>query len=298
MKIFSNNKEQTILNYINKKSYKKRLIQFIIGVFFVALSYNIFIVPNHLIPGGVGGLAIIIHSLIPINNSLIIFILNIFLLLLSLKLLGIEKTRASLLGSIIFPTFVKLTENINVWLEIDTSHILLSAIFAGIIYGFGAGLVFKAGFTTGGTDIINQIISKYLKISLGQSMFLSDGLIVISSSIFFGINRMLYSIIILYSISLISDRVVLGISDSKAFFIITNEEESITKFILKQLGYGVTIFKAKGGYKTKNEHVLMCVLPTKDYYHLKEGIRTIDPDAFYIITDTYEVYGGKENGKE
>ena len=91
---------------------------------------------------------------------------------------------------------------------------------------------------------------------------------------------------------------MLGISDSKAFFIITDEEESVTKYILKQLGYGVTIFKAKGGYKTKNEHVLMSVLPTKDYYHLKEGIKAIDPNAFYIITDTYEVYGGKENEKE
>lgn len=298
MKFFSNKKEHMIIDYINKKSYKKRLIQFIIGVFFVALSYNIFIVPNHLIPGGVGGLAIIIHSLIPINNSLIIFVLNIFLLLLSLKLLGKEKTRASLLGSIIFPIFVKITENLNVWLEIDTTHVLLSTIFAGIIYGFGAGLVFKAGFTTGGTDIINQIISKYLKISLGQSMLISDGLIVVSSSLFFGINSMLYSIIILYSISIISDRVVLGISDSKAFFIITSKEESVKKFILKELGYGVTIFKAKGGYKTKNEDVLMTILPTKDYYQLKEGIREIDSNAFYIITDTYEVYGGKEYGKE
>lgn len=297
MKLFSNKKEQIILDYINKKSYKKRLIQFIIGVFFVALSYNVFIVPNHLIPGGVGGLAIIIHSLIPIHNSLIIFILNIFLLLLSLKLLGKEKTRASLLGSIIFPIFVKLTENLNVWLEIDTTHVLLSAIFAGIIYGFGAGLVFKAGFTTGGTDIINQIISKYLKISLGQSMLISDGLIVVSSSLFFGINSMLYSIIILYSISIISDRVVLGISDSKTFFIITSKEESVKKFILKELGYGVTILKAKGGYKTENEDVLMTILPTKDYYQLKEGINAIDSDAFYIITDTYEVYGGKEYGK-
>ena len=87
-----------------------------------------------------------------------------------------------------------------------------------MLYGFGAGLVFKAGFTTGGTDIINQIISKYFKTSLGKSMIFSDGLIVLCSGLFFGINSMLYSIIILYIISLMSDRVVLGTSDNKILF--------------------------------------------------------------------------------
>lgn len=124
-------------------------------------------------------------------------------------------------------------------------------------------------------------------------MLFSDGLIVLSSVLVFGINKLMYSIIVLYIISLISDRVVLGISDSKAFYIITDRDDEVRNYVLKYLNHGVTIFKAKGGYKKTNENVLMTVLPTKDYYRLKEGIKEIDKDAFFIVTDTYEVFGGE-----
>lgn len=293
MNVFSKNKDLKFLEYINRKSYLKRLIQFAIGCFIIALSYNIFIASNDLVPGGVGGVAIILNYLFNIENFISIFIVNIFLILVSNFLLGVEKTKSSILGTILFPVFVALTENINVWLKIDTSQLLLSAVFGGILYGFGAGLVFKAGFTTGGTDILNQIISKYSKISIGKSMLFSDGLIVLLSGLVFGVNSLLYSIIILYIISLISDRVVLGISDSKAFYIITERDDEVKNYILKYLNHGVTIFKAKGGYKKTTENVLMTVLPTKDYYRLKEGIKKIDKDAFFIVTDTYEVFGGE-----
>ena len=282
-----------ILDYINKKSYWLRLFQFLVGCLIVSITYNVFIVPNNLVPGGVGGLAVIVHSLTGLDNSTFILVMNLFLLVLSYLLLGKEKTSATILGSIIVPIFIKGTSYINVWIGLDTSHVLLSAIFGGIIYGFGLGLIFKAGFTTGGTDIINQIISKYGKVSIGKSMLMSDGLIVLASGVFFGLNSMMYSIIILYIISVISDRVLLGISDSKVFFIITNKEEQIRDYILKKMGRGVTIFKATGGYDKENEHVLMTVLPTKEYFYLKEGIKKIDKKAFYIITDTYEVFGGR-----
>lgn len=293
MNMFSKNKDLRFLEYINKKSYLKRFIQFFLGCFIIALAYNIFIASNNLVPGGVGGIAIILNRFFNINNSLSILIMNLILILISYFLLGKEKTRASILGTILLPLLIAITENINYIFKINTSQVLLSAIFGGILYGFGAGLVFKAGFTTGGTDIINQIISKYCKITLGKSMLFSDGLIVLSSGLFFGINSMMYSIIILYIISLISDRVVLGISDSKIFYIITDREEEIKNFIIKYLNHGVTVFKAKGGYSKNKENVLMAVLPTKDYYRLKEGIKQIDKDAFFIVTDTYEVFGGE-----
>lgn len=293
MNVFSKNKDLKFVEYINKKSYIKRLIQFIIGCFIISLAYNIFIAPNVLVPGGVGGIAIILNHVFGLPNFISIFIMNSFLIIISYFLLGKEKTRSSILGTLLFPFFVALTENINIWLKIDASQLLLSAIFGGILYGFGAGLVFKAGFTTGGTDILNQIISKYAKISIGKSMLFSDGLIVLSSSFIFGVNILMYSIIVLYIISIISDRVVLGVSDSKAFYIITNKDEEVKNYILKYLNHGVTIFKAKGGYKKTNENVLMAVLPTKDYYRLKEGIKEIDKDTFFIVTDTYEVFGGE-----
>lgn len=97
--------------------------------------------------------------------------------------------------------------------------------FGGIIYGFGAGLVFKAGFTTGGTDIINQILSKYLHMSMGNAMLISDGLIVVLGGFFFGATKLMYALIVIYIIGLMTDKVLLGISNSKAFYIITNEDE-------------------------------------------------------------------------
>lgn len=289
MNLFSKNKNIIV----KRKSLVKRILEFILGCFIVAISYNIFIAPNGIVPGGVGGIAIIINKLFNVDNAITIFILNIFLLILSLILLGKEKTKASVLGTILFPIMVKITENLNVWLQIDTSKILLSSISGAILFGLGAGLIFRAGFTTGGTDIINQILSKYLKITLGKSMLLSDGLIVLASVFIFGINHMMYSILTLYIISLISDKVVLGISDSKMFLIVTDKDEEVKEFIIKKLGHTVTVFKGKGGYKREKDDVLMAILPTKDYYLLRDGIKKIDKEAFYIITDTYEVFGGE-----
>lgn len=289
MNLFSKNKNIIV----KKEPLVTRILEFILGCFVVALSYNLFIAPNGIVPGGVGGLAIIVNKITGADNAITIFILNIFLLLLSLILLGKEKTRASILGSILFPIMVKLTENLNVWLQIDTSNVLLSSVSGAILFGLGAGLIFRAGFTTGGTDIINQIISKYLKITLGKSMLLSDGLIVIGSVFIFGIKHMLYSMLALYIISLISDRVVLGISDSKMFLIVTDKDEEVKEYILEKLNHGVTIFKGKGGYKRGNENVLMAVLPTKEFTLLRDGINKIDKNVFYIITDTYEVFGGE-----
>ncbi len=291
MNVFSKNKD--IKLPINKKNLVKRIIEFLLGCFAVSFAYNIFIASNHLVPGGVGGIAVIINGLFNIDNAIAILILNIFLLIMSFILLGKEKTKASILGSIVFPIFVSATEYLNVWLQIDTSNLLLSAISGGILFGLGAGLIFKAGFTTGGTDIVNQIISKYLKITLGKSMLMSDGLIVLLSGYFFGIKIMMYSILVLYIISLISDKIVLGISDSKMFLIVTNKDDEVREYILKTLNHGVTIFKGKGGYKRENEDVLMAVLPTKDFPLLRDGIKKIDKNAFYIITDTYEVFGGE-----
>ncbi len=293
MKWFSKKNDLKILEKINSKSSVKRHLQLLIGCLLIATSYNLFLVPNNIVAGGVAGFAIIINHLFNIDNSLVILIGSIFLLILSYFLLGKEKTKATILGSLLFPICVNLTKNIGNIIDIDTNQLLLISVFGGVVYGFGAGLIYKAGFTTGGTDIINQILSKYLKISMGNSMLYCDGTIVLLTAFVFGPTQFMYSIIILYVISYMSDRVILGVSDSKAFYIVTEEEEKIKEYILKYLNHGVTVFNAKGGYAKENQKVLMCVLPTKDYYKLKEGIHEIDPHSFFVVTDAYEVFGGE-----
>lgn len=293
MRLFSKTKDFKILEKINSKSSIKRHIQFVLGCFLIAVAYNLLLAPNNIVAGGVGGLAIIINYLIDIDNSAVILVSNILLLILSYFLLGKAKTKATFLGSILFPIFVSLTGNISAIIDIDTNELLLISVFGGVVYGFGAGMIYKAGFTTGGTDIINQILSKYLKISIGNSMLYCDGAIVLLTAFVFGPTHFMYSIIVLYVISFMSDRVILGVSDSKAFYIVTKEEQKIKEYILRYLNHGVTVFNAKGGYAKENQTVLMCVLPTKDYYRLKEGIHEIDPNSFFVVTDAYEVFGGE-----
>lgn len=285
--------DENILKQIYQKDRVKRYIQFVIGLLLVAISFNLFLSPNNLVAGGVSGIAIIVRHIFGIDPSIVIFISSVILLILSFFLLGKEKTMGSILGSLLFPLFVKLTANIDVFLDIDNTQLLLAAIFGGVIQGFGAGLIFKAGFTTGGTDIVNQIISKYAKVSIGSSMLMSDGLIVLSGVFVFGVTKLMYALIVLYIITVMTDKVILGISDSKAFYIITDEEEKVKEFILKYLNHGVTIFQAKGGYTKEKQTVLLCVIPTKEYFKLKEGIHEIDNDAFFVVTDAYEVFGGE-----
>ncbi len=277
---------------IKHKIKIKELIEFIIGCLLVALSFNLFMSPNNLVAGGVSGFSLILKHFFGINPSLIISVSNILLIILSFLILGKEKTKMTILGSILFPIFVSLTEHLSTYISFKESELILIAIFGGSLQGLGAGLIFRAGYSTGGTDILNMIVSKIFKISLGNSMFFTDGLIILIGAFVFGFNHLMYSLIILYLISTITDKVVLGISDSKAFYIITDNEKEVKNFVINELHHGVTEFKATGGYNSENQTVLMSVVPTREYYKLKEGIHNIDKNAFFVVMDSYEVKGG------
>ena len=277
---------------INQKIRVKELIEFIIGCFLVALAFNLFMSPNNLVAGGVSGFSLILKHFFGLNPSTIISVANVFLIILSFLVLGKEKTKATILGSILFPIFVSLTEHLSTYISFKESEMILIAVFGGVLQGIGAGLIFRAGYSTGGTDILNMIVSKIFKISLGNSMFFTDGTIIVIGAFVFGFNHLMYSLIILYLISTLTDKVVLGISDSKAFYIITSKEKEVKDFVINELKHGVTEFNAKGGYNSENQTVLMSVVPTREYYKLKEGIHNIDKNAFFVAMDSYEVKGG------
>ncbi len=284
---------ENILKEIYKKFRLRRYVQLLMGLFMIAIAFNLFLLPNNIVFGGVSGISIIIKQIFGFNPSIFIFLASAVLLVVSYIFLGKETTSASLVGSLLFPVFVELTAGINSIISIGDAELLLSAIFGGVLYGLGAGFVFKAGFTTGGTDIINQIISKYFHVSMGNAMLMSDGLIVLSGVFVFGVNKLMYALITVYIIGFLTDKVLLGISDSKAFYIITEEDQKIRDYILNSLNHGVTIFDARGGFTKEKQKVLLCVVPTKEYFRLKEGIHEIDKEAFFVVTDAYEVYGGE-----
>ena len=268
----------------------KRYLTLIVGLFLYAFAYNLFLKTNNLVTGDVDGIATIFKS--TINPNLLIAILCILLFIISFPLLGVKTSMGSVIGTILFPIFVILTSNVADIIKIDSSDLLLIAIVAGVIRGIGYGLTFKMGFTTGGTDILNQIVAKYFKMSVGNAMIIVDGSIVVIGGFVYGWTNMLYALIVLYILSVITDKIMLGISKSKAFYIITSEEDKVKDYIMNTLNHGVTIFPVKGGYTKEREKMLMCVIPTREYYKLKEGISKIDGEAFFVITDAYEVRGG------
>ena len=263
----------------------------------LSLSFNIFFLPQNIVYGGVSGISIVINKLFTIDPSIFILITSLILLIVSYFTLGFEKTKGSLAGSIVYPICVKLTSGVASYIDLDTDNILLIVIFGAVMAGLGSGINFKSGFSTGGTDIINQIISKYGKVSIGKSMLMSDGIIVLGagfflSSKFYAFENVMYAIVVLYIISIMADKVILGISQCKAFYIVTSKEDRVKRFIQDTLSHGVTTIEARGGYTGNHEKLIMCIIPTKEYFFAKEGILEIDPDAFFLVTDAYEVSGG------
>ncbi len=272
------------------KEIIKRYSTLTLGLFLYAFSYNMFLKPNNIVAGDVDGIANIFKNIV--DPNLLITILCVVLLIISFPLLGKKTTMGSVIGTILFPFFIYITSNIADYIVIETSDLLLITLFAGIIRGIGYGLTFKMGFTTGGTDILNQIVAKYFHTSIGNAMMVVDGSIVVAGGFVYGWDRMFYALIVLYLLSIFTDRIMLGISKSKAFYIITDEEEKVRDYIVNELGHGATIIPVKGGYNKERQKMIMCVIPTREYYKLKEGISKIDKDSFFVITDSYEVKGG------
>jgi len=272
------------------RSSISRFIYFILGMLLFSFSFNYFLLPNDLVFGGVSGLSIIFKNIL--DPSIFVFVVSSILLVISYIFLGKEKTFGSAVGSLLLPVFLKImsfvTDNID---KVD--EVFLAVIFGGLLAGVGIGFVYKAGFTMGGTDIINQIIHKYFKISLGKCMLISDGSIVLCSFFSFGLIKFMYAVVVLYIISTMTDKVLLGISNSKAFYIVTSQVNEVKNYVMVKLGHGITIFDAVGGFSKEDQKVLFCVIPTRDYFKLKEGIHDIDKDAFFVVTDAYEVFGGE-----
>lgn len=283
--------EKLILEQIYSKTRLIRYSQFIIGLLLVSVAFNAFILPNDIVYG-VSGIGVILNKTLNISPSLVILIGGIALLILSFIVLGKEKTKNSIVGSLLYPVFVELTSWIVKYIDLGSTETVVVVLFGAVISGVGFGLIFKSGFTTGGTDILNQIVSEKAKVSIGKSMIFTDGVIIVSSLFVFGWQKFIYSIINMYIISVMTDKVILGISSSKTFYIITEREDEVKKFILDYLSHGITVLEARGGYTNSKQKVIMCTIHTKEYFKAKEGIHAIDKEAFFIVTDAYEVYGG------
>lgn len=270
-----------------------RITLIITSLLLSALLYNILLLPLNLVTGGVAGIATITNYVYSINPAIMIFVLSFVTLILSFMYLGTERTTGSILSTILYPVFVYLTSFIRNIVFIDTSDLLLVVLFAGVISGIANGLMYRSGYGRGGLPIISQILFEKFRISIAKSTFILNGLIVLVGILFFGLTKALYAIIFLYINSIIMDRVLLGISKNKAFYIITEKEEKVKEYIMENLRHTVTTFDVKGGFLQDKKKVILTVIPTREYYRVTEGIKSIDKDVFFVVTDSYEAKGAK-----
>lgn len=283
-----------IIKNVENKDLLKRYLILILSLLLYAIVYNAFFVQTNLILGGSGGVAIILKKYI--NPSITIFSISFISVLLTYFVFGKKSMIDSIVGSLLFPIFVSLTENISV--RVPRDDMMLVVICGAALIGISNGLANKTGLSSGGMDNIIRIIVHKFKMSNGKVYLILNGIIVIIGGFQFGYRIMLYALVTLYIISIITDKVVLGISMNKTFFIVTSEVDRVKEYIIDGLSRGVTILDAHGGFSEKKKKVIMVVIPTSEYFKVREGILQIDNDAFITITDSYQVYGQDSHRKE
>ena len=271
-------------------------VTFVFGIFLLAMCYHLFLLPNEFITGGTNGLAIIFNKLFNIDPTVFLYISRIVLLIISFICLGYKKTLPTVLGSLLYPIMVTITEPIALALlkYINTSQVLISVVITGFLYGASSALIYKSGFTTGGGDVIMELIKKYAKVSTSVANFSYSFIILLMGAFVFGFESFIYSIIILLISNHFIDKITLGVSLSKVFFIYTNKLSEVKKVITEEYDSGVTILQSKQEFLHKKGEILMVAVSNLDCYRLRNIILELDPNAFFVINDCYEVNGGKK----
>ena len=194
------------------------------GCLIVAFSFNLFFLRYDIVCFGVSGISIVLNEF-GVNPSLFILIANIVLMIVAYFVLGYENMKNQLVGALSYPIFVSLTSMITKYIDLGATEMIVIAVVGGVLAGIGYGLIYKSNFSTGGTDVIVGIIHKYLKMSMGNAGLIVNGSIILLGKLVFGWDIVLYAILVSYLISIFTDKVLLGISKSKAFYIVVDKEK-------------------------------------------------------------------------
>lgn len=287
---FRKKKIDNIIDTVKKKNIVKRYLMLVMGCLIVAFAFNLFFLKYNIVCFGVSGISIVLSEF-GVNPSIFILVANIILMIVSYFTLGVEETKNQIVGSLIYPIFIEITSKITDYIDLGNVEMIVIAILGGIFAGIGYGLIYKSNFSTGGTDVIIGIICKYLKFSMGNAGLIVNAIIVAIGKIAFPWSTILYGVLVSYLISIFTDKVLLGISKSKAFYIVSNKknDDMIRNFLVSLPGVGVTVIDAEGGYSSDSQTLLLAVVPTRNYFVVKEGLKEIDRNVFFLVCDSYEV---------
>ncbi len=283
-----------------------------LGSFITAAAINVFLIPHKIVPGGLSGVATVIHYLskgvLPVGVTMII--LNIPLFIGGIALIGRRFIIRTIFSSAIFSIFIDYTQAIssyfieNFLLKIESMptqpDLLLYSIFGGLMMGVGLGLVFKYDATTGGSDLIARMVNHFVPfLTMGQILLFVDVAVVVMAAIVFqSFLLALYAVVSLFITSKVIDVMLEGVSFARAVFIISDNSEKIAEEVLKKLDRGVTSLKGTGMYTKSDKEVLLCVLHRRQIPVLKQLVKKIDVKAFVILADVREVLGEGFNSYE
>lgn len=266
----------------------KEIIGTILGSGIMAIGVSLFLLPNQLSTGGFSGIATIAYYIFNIPLGVANIILNIPLFLIALYKLGTKFIGKSIIGTVSLSIFIDLLDNIPPL----TEDRFLACIYGGIVIGFGTAIVLKMGASTGGTDLVSNVVRGYKPtVKMGNIITTMDIVIVILNVLAFRkIEIGLYSAIAIFLMGKIIDVVFEGINFTKMLIIISDKSEEISKNI-HQLERGVTGLYGKGMYSEKDKLVLICATARKDLAKVRKIAQEIDKNSFIIITNAREVYG-------
>ncbi|MEZ5360226.1 MAG: YitT family protein [Candidatus Zixiibacteriota bacterium] len=264
----------------------------IIGAALIAVGYVFFLVPYNIVPGGMFGLGMVLNHVTGLPIGLLTLLLNIPLLVWGIRSFNVSFGVKSFLAIIVASLSVDVLMHFYGRLALS-DDILVSSIFGGVIIGAALAIILKANATSGGTNLLAKMISKYTKIQVGRNMLIIDGCIILLGIIVFeDINLAPYALIAIFSISKTIDAVLTGLEDKKAVFIISDKHEEIREIILDKLNRGGTYLNATGLYFKENEKkVIFSALSPREMAKLQQYIKAVDPEAFITVVDTHEIIG-------
>jgi uncharacterized membrane-anchored protein YitT (DUF2179 family) len=231
---------------------------------------------------------LLINNFINIDVATITFIICFVLLLIGFIFFGFNYAVKMVAVTILYPSFLKSTTLITRFIDLENTSLFLIMLIGGAMLGLSTGLIRKSGYNPGGLSPLYDILKKYFHLSFGVSSLIVNAILIVFSGFIFGLDKAVYAIISLIISSHVVDKVVIGISNNKVFYIITNKPDELKDIVMRKLNYMVTVVMARGGYTNKKKKLLMCVVPTIEYLKLKDLVSSVDNNAFFLIVDAYE----------
>lgn len=260
-----------------------------LGSIICGVGINAFMVPHHMLSGGIGGIAIINYFLFNWPIGIQIALMNLPLFVIAYRLLDREYVIGAIYGMAVFAVSIDITAFLANYHLVE--DIILSALYGGVIFGIGSGLTFRVNGSAGGLDIVSAIIKKYYSFNMGIVGFAFNIIIMLVAAFLFGAPPALYTLLSMYISAIVTDKVIEGFNHKKTVMIISMHSNAISSAILSEMGRGVTFLQGEGAYSKQNMRVILVVVTLTQIAKVKQIVQRVDPRAFMIIQDAVEVAG-------